>query len=174
MTSDPSPSPLSLAIEHALARWGGIVRRAAHRYGFDGPDLQEIEQDIRIRLWRALERQGENPTGVGASYVQEAALSATIDLLRRRRRERNQVTIDTVPDLPDRRSVASEPDLVTLLERTLARLPADRRVAVRLHLDGRGRDEIAALTGWSGARTRNLLYRGLGQLRACLAEGVES
>jgi RNA polymerase sigma-70 factor (ECF subfamily) len=176
MTIDPTPPPptLSLSIEHALARWGGLVRRAARRYGFDGPDLEEIEQDIRIRLWRALERQGENRTGVGASYVQEAAMSATVDLLRRRRRERAQVALDGLPDLEDRRGQASEPDLVALLERVLLRLPPDRRVAVRLHLEGRGRDDIAMLTGWSEARTRNLLYRGLGDLRACLAEEADA
>jgi RNA polymerase sigma-70 factor (ECF subfamily) len=175
MTIDPTPPPtLSLSIEHALARWGGLVRRAARRYGFDGPDLEEIEQDIRIRLWRAIERQGENPTGVGASYVQDAAMSAAVDLLRRRRREREQLALDVVPDLEDRRGLADEADLITLLERTLERLPPDRRIAVRLHLEGRGREEIATATGWSEARTRNLLYRGLGDLRACLVEGRDA
>jgi RNA polymerase sigma-70 factor (ECF subfamily) len=174
MPIDPTPPSLSLAIERALARWGGIVRRAALRYGFDGPDLAEIEQDLRIRLWRALERQGENPGGIGASYVQDAAMSATIDLLRRRRKEREQVSIDNVPELQDRRGAPDERDMIAVLDSALERLPADRRVAVRLHLDGRNRDEIAALTGWSEARTRNLLYRGLGDLRACLAEGADA
>ncbi|HEX5819893.1 MAG TPA: sigma-70 family RNA polymerase sigma factor [Gemmatimonadales bacterium] len=169
MTSDPSSSSLSLDIEHALARWGGIVRRAAHRYGFDGPDLQEIEQDIRIRLWRALERQGENPKGVGASYVQEAAKSATIDLLRRRRREREQVALDQAGDVPaSSRAGGDEEQLTALLERAITALAPDRRVAVRLHLEGRDRDDIVRLTGWSEARTRNLLYRGLEDLRSAL------
>jgi RNA polymerase sigma-70 factor (ECF subfamily) len=170
MTIDPTPPPtLSLSIEHALARWGGLVRRAARRYGFDGPDLEEIEQDIRIRLWRALERQGENRTGVGASYVQEAARSATIDLLRRRRRERSHLTLEQVPDLRDAgRAGDDAAALATLLERALLTLGPDRRVVVRLHLDGESRESIARITGWSEARTRNLLYRGLDDLKAAL------
>ena len=39
---------------------------------------------------------------------------------------------------------------------------------MRLHLQGYHRDEIAGLLGWSEAKTRNLLYRGLDDLRALL------
>jgi RNA polymerase sigma-70 factor (ECF subfamily) len=167
MTTNPPERPsLSSAVEQLLVRWGGLVRSAARRYGFDGADLEEIEQDIRIRLWRVLERQGENPRGVGASYVQDAARSAAIDLLRRRRRERTHVTLDRVPDLPDAARGAMDLDgLVERLDLALARLAPDRRIAVRLHLEGESREAIARITGWSEARTRNLLYRGLDDLR---------
>lgn len=49
-------------------------------------------------------------------------------------------------------------------------LPAARQAVVRLHLQGYHRDEIAEVLGWSEARTRNLLYRGLDDLRALLAK----
>jgi RNA polymerase sigma-70 factor (ECF subfamily) len=38
-------------------------------------------------------------------------------------------------------------------------------VAVRYHLSGYDREDIARSLGWSEARTRNLLYRGLDDLR---------
>jgi DNA-directed RNA polymerase specialized sigma24 family protein len=38
---------------------------------------------------------------------------------------------------------------------------------------GHSREEIADLLGWTEAKTRNLLYRGLADVRArLLAEGV--
>ena len=44
----------------------------------------------------------------------------------------------------------------------------------KLHLEGYRRDEIEALLGWSEAKTRNLLYRGLSDLREFLvARGIE-
>ena len=43
-----------------------------------------------------------------------------------------------------------------------------RRTVVKLHLEGYRRDEVEALLGWSEAKTRNLLYRGLSDLRAYL------
>jgi len=52
-------------------------------------------------------------------------------------------------------------------------LAPPRRAAVRLYLDGYRREEIAELLHWSDARTRNLLYRGLADLRTVLiAQGI--
>ena len=43
-------------------------------------------------------------------------------------------------------------------------IPA-RRSVVRMYLAGYAREEIADLLGWSEPKTRNLLYRGLADLR---------
>ena len=39
-----------------------------------------------------------------------------------------------------------------------------------MYLAGYDREEIAELFGWTEAKTRNLLYRGLADLRARLAD----
>jgi RNA polymerase sigma-70 factor (ECF subfamily) len=41
-------------------------------------------------------------------------------------------------------------------------------MVVRMYLSGYEREEIGELLGWSEAKTRNLLYRGLVDLRAKL------
>jgi RNA polymerase sigma-70 factor (ECF subfamily) len=42
-----------------------------------------------------------------------------------------------------------------------------------MYLDGYRREEIAELLHWSDAKTRNLIYRGLADLRAMLlAQGI--
>jgi RNA polymerase sigma-70 factor (ECF subfamily) len=48
-------------------------------------------------------------------------------------------------------------------------IPA-RRSVVRMYLAGYGREEIADLLGWTEPKTRNLLYRGLADLRERLTE----
>lgn len=48
-----------------------------------------------------------------------------------------------------------------LLTACLARLPADQARAVRAHLAGFTRREIAHLYGWGSAVTRHRIYRGL-------------
>lgn len=53
-----------------------------------------------------------------------------------------------------------------LLESLLARLPEKRRVTVKLHLLGWDIERSAAWLGWSRAKVRHLLYRGLAQLKA--------
>ena len=65
-------------------------------------------------------------------------------------------------------------ELAAQVERAIDAIHPSRRPVVRMHLLGHSRDEIARLLGWSEAKTRNLLYRGLADLRErLLAEGVQ-
>jgi hypothetical protein len=60
------------------------------------------------------------------------------------------------------------------IEAGVAQLPANRRLAVRLHLQGLTTAEIGELSGWSEPKARNLVYRGLKDLRQYLrALGIE-
>ena len=173
---DPPGKPDSTAIESAVERWGGLIRRAAMRHGLAGPDIEEVVQDLRIRLWRALGRPNEKNPAESASYVYRAAMSAALDLLRRRRAGPlgHPVALELVSEtLPARGGEPTDDEAaqIAALERGLGRLLIERRIAVRLHLEGKGRDEIRTLTGWSEAKARNLLYRGLADLKAILSEG---
>jgi RNA polymerase sigma factor (sigma-70 family) len=165
--------PASTAIEAAVERWSGLIRRAALRHGLAGSDLDEVVQDLRIRLWRALGRPNEKNPAESASYVYRAAMSAAVDLLRRRRAGPlgRPVELELLTDsLPARgiETAADEAAQVSALGGALEKLLVERRLAVRLHLEGKSRAEIAELTGWNEARTRNLLYRGLADLKAIL------
>jgi RNA polymerase sigma-70 factor (ECF subfamily) len=63
---------------------------------------------------------------------------------------------------------------VDQVERAIETIQPSRRPVVRMHLLGHSREEIAKLLGWSEAKTRNLLYRGLADLRERLmAEGIQ-
>ncbi len=64
-------------------------------------------------------------------------------------------------------------ELVAQVGRAIEAIPASRRPVVRMYLVGYPREEIARLMGWSEGKTRNLLYRGLADLRERLrAMGV--
>ena len=63
--------------------------------------------------------------------------------------------------------------MVSQILEAVAGLPEARRVPVRMHLAGYSRNEIAAALGWSEPKTRNLIYRGLADLRErLLARGI--
>jgi RNA polymerase sigma factor (sigma-70 family) len=109
---------------------------------------------------------------VSASYVHRTATTAAVDLIRRKRVGGERFPLD--PDLPN--GTPSNPE--TRLEAqeaaervstALEKLDERRRPVVRMYLAGYGHKEIAGLLGWSTAATRNLLYRGLADLRADLA-----
>jgi RNA polymerase sigma-70 factor, ECF subfamily len=151
-----------------------------------GLQYDEIEQDARLRLWRALESEREirDP----ASYLYRIAATATLDAIRRVRRKREEqmiaddqqgeginaphVLMTDPARAPDR--VAERRQLVSMVKEAIARLPDGRRTAVGLHLEGLTTQEIAELLGWSEPKARNLVYRGLKDVRQCLKEaGIE-
>lgn len=169
----------SALIEETVIRWAAVIRRAALRYGLLEDHFDELVQDVRLRIWRALESRGGDPATLAPSYGYQAAVSAAIDLLRslRSRRRMSTATLEEAADsaaLSRSHPAASESDLLDALERALLALPEDRRVAVRLHLSGQDLKEIVVLTGWSPARVRNLVYRGLGELRMALSRGEDT
>ncbi len=177
------PDSLSPALERVLERFGGVVRRVCWKYRFSGAEVDELMQEVRIRLWHAHgghERASENLAAIPASYLQRTALSAAIDLLRRGRARRadRMVPLDDEPDgmgqspAPDQ--VLAESETAEQVERAIQSIHASRRPVVRMHLMGHSREEIARLLGWTEAKTRNLLYRGLTDVRErLLAEGVQ-
>lgn len=166
---------VSAALESVVARFGGLVRSVGARHRLSEADVDEVLQELRIRLWRAFP-DGEQIERVNASYVYRTAASASLDLLRRRRSKASLRT-DSVDDrrdsLPDRREPHRElegRELTERIVRALGEIPASRRPVVRMYLAGYSREEIARLLGWTDAKTRNLLYRGLADLRRRLGE----
>lgn len=164
--SGATAARLSQDIEALVSTWSTVIRTAARRFGLSSADLDEVTQDVRLRVWRHFER--EPHAQLNASYGYRAATSAAIDLVRR---ERTRVTTDadtlvtTVAPLGD--------DVYERLAESIAALPVSRRNAVRLHLDGRSLNEIARVLGWTDAQARNQVYRGLADLKELLTRGAD-
>jgi RNA polymerase sigma-70 factor (ECF subfamily) len=173
-----SPSDdLSGALEGVMTRFGRMLRAVGRRRGLGDADLDELEQDVRIRLWRAL-AGGETIRAVHTSYVYQAAVSAALDLIRRRR-ARPEEPLDPAAgrgpahhapggEAPD--ALLERRELGARIDRAVTALAEPRDIVVRLHLSGYDRWEIARLLGWTEPKVRNLLYRGLADLRATLRE----
>jgi RNA polymerase sigma-70 factor (ECF subfamily) len=135
--------------------------------------LDDIRQNARLRLWRSLqsEREIRNPS----SYMYRIAVSATLDALRAHKALREETLADEALSggdaaQPSPEEVADRRERVARVGRALASLPERRRRCVALHLQGLTTQEIGDLLGWSEAKARNLLYRGLADLRARLEE----
>lgn len=167
---------ISSALESIVARFGAMVRSVGARHRLSEADVDEVLQEVRIRLWRTFP-ESEQIERVNASYVYRTAASAALDLLRRRRGKAAQRTesVDARGDAlpPDRREPHGElegRELTEQIVRALGSIPASRRPVVRMYLAGYTREEIGRLLGWTEAKTRNLLYRGLADLRRRLGE----
>jgi len=70
--------------------------------------------------------------------------------------------------------VAPGPELGGEIRSCLERLPEARQLPVILHLQGFRNEEVARALQFNEKRAQNLIYRGLEQLRRCLAgKGIE-
>jgi RNA polymerase sigma-70 factor (ECF subfamily) len=165
---------------------GGILRATIIRLCPRDLGLQfdDIEQEARLRLWRGIasEREIRDP----ASYIYRIAVTVTIDAIRRSKTRREEQLEDddnqeqfnrvhhatSASDSPDR--VAERQQIIGRVEAVLAGFSEDRRRAVALYLQGLNTTEIGDTLLWSEPKARNLLYRGLKELRRQLrAEGID-
>ena len=153
-----------------------MVRNVGWRHRLSDEDVDEVVQQVRIRLWHA-HGDSEQIRRAPASYIYRTAVTAALDLIRRRRAQREDmmVPIDDEKEqatlTPERNLESNE--LAEQVARAIDTLPDSRRPVVRMYLAGYPREEISNLLGWSEAKTRNLLYRGLADLRGTLtAQGI--
>ena len=156
---------LSARIERLVLEWSEVIRTAGRRYGLSPADLDEVRQDVRLRLWHAMQRPGERE--ITASYGYRAAASAAVDLLRRHRASRGRATVE--PEAVAGPSL-DEGVLEARLGEALAVVPESRRVAVRLHLNGHSLADVARVLHWTPAQARNQVYRGLADLKRVLQD----
>jgi RNA polymerase sigma-70 factor, ECF subfamily len=118
-------------------------------------------------------REGNAP--LAPSYLHKVAYTVMVDEMRRGswRREvplEGEGTIDPParPDGdPERAALAGE--LTRGIHGCLSSLVEPRLLAVTLHLQGYSVAEAAELLAFGLKRTENLVYRGLADLRRCLA-----
>lgn len=182
-------SPTEILFEQIVRDYGRFLRQTIIRVCPKDLGLQydEIEQEARLRLWRALETEREIQNL--SSYLYRIAVTATLDAVKRIKRKREEqillaeddteennlaphVLVTDPNQAPDKAAVRRQ--LVSKVKEAMNKLPDNRRTAVGLHLEGMTTQEIANLLGWSEPKARNLVYRGLSDVRAFLQEaGIE-
>ncbi|HET6632978.1 MAG TPA: RNA polymerase sigma factor [Rhodanobacteraceae bacterium] len=171
---DPDHQRLEALLHEHGARLGGWLAR--YNLGRHGIDPDEVVQEVRIRLWQAIQRDRSRP--FSASYIQRIVASTAIDAMRRSRvrsseplpeeDEGSDLSMADLGPRPDRH--ASDDQRMLILERCLAALPERRRIPIGLHLQGFGFREIGELSGISDEAARKLVSRGMDDLKKLLRE----
>jgi RNA polymerase sigma-70 factor (ECF subfamily) len=134
---------------------------------------EDLVQDCLMRLMD-LARKGEGERRLPSSYLYKVAHSVLIDEIRRirRRRETSLEEGEPVPmEAPsgNPETVAAGQEIGRGILQCLAGLLRERRLSVTLYLQGHSVPEAARILDWSPKKTENLVYRGLADLRECLA-----
>lgn len=177
--------PTEIVFEQIVREYGRFLRQTIIRVCPKDLGLQydEIEQEARLRLWRALESEREIQNL--SSYLYRIAVTTTLDAVKHIKRKREEQMLLAEDDTEDNNiapqilvadpqhapdQAAARRQLVGKVKEAMNQLPENRRTAVGLHLEGMTTQEIANLLGWSEPKARNLVYRGLSDVRAYLQE----
>jgi RNA polymerase sigma-70 factor (ECF subfamily) len=141
-----------------------------------GIDPEDIVQEVKIKIWKRFER--EKNCRLCPLYIQRIINSTLIDQLRQLRRqeslllhEKQRLLLEEGENLDQ----SLQRDIFwQLVGEAADSLMESRRKVVKLFLMDLSIDEISSSLKWSKDKTRNLLYRGLSDLREKLRErGVE-
>ena len=134
----------------------------------------DLVQQATMKLLRQ-EKKGELNPAPKASYLWKVAHSVIVDEIRSVKRK-GEVSLDPAEDetadrLEDERAGQDRAmwELGNAIRECLETLESRRRRVVALYLLGHSLPESAEDSGWRYDQVRNLLYRGLKQMRFCLA-----
>lgn len=169
------------ALRALLIRFGGKLRAEISRHRLDqyGVDVQDVEQEVRIRLWKTLQRDPNTP--LPASYIQRTVLSVLVDSVRRAQARPPEAAteaeasfdrVETGEVSPEREAASWQ--LAEQVHRCIANLPERRQRPLQLYLQGFSLAEVADLCDLTFDAGRKLIYRGLDELKQQLRDaGLE-
>jgi RNA polymerase sigma-70 factor (ECF subfamily) len=149
----------------------GRVHALCLRMVRNGPEAEELVQEIFFRVWQRLGSfRGDSAFG---TWVHRVAVNVVIESFRAKRRwqERVDSALDPtdIADTSFARLAGADIDL----ERAVGRLPPQARLVFVLHdVEGHKHREIAALTGLAVGTSKAHLHRARQLLRSALSDPV--
>jgi RNA polymerase sigma factor (sigma-70 family) len=161
-----------------VEKFSGLIRQVIQRnlHRSDGIDFQDIEQEVRVRIWAFL-KKGKKVDHL-PSYIKKVAYTKTIDELRKVMKQRPsgepeslrqvfsgacQVAVPPRDFSPEGRLDDLEAgDAVRAMVDGLSR---NRKKVLDLFLTGLTIEEISASLRWDRSKVRHLFYRGVDDLR---------
>ena len=178
----PPPTPSDEALVAATlegddAAFAELVRRhqrrvlgSAARFARDSHQTDDIAQEVFLRAFRHLRKfRGDAPF---EHWLARITVSACYDFLRKERRVREQMPLETVEfemkDATIEASIAAG-RARELLAFAMQQLNADERLIVTLcELEERPIREVALLTGWSESNVKVRAFRARQNLKRIL------
>ncbi len=163
-------------LERIFTLFSGFMRARAykHQVGRLGVDVEDIIQETRIKIWKLL--SNETKINHYASYIKKIVDTSVIDYFRKFKREEGIYFYEKNRRIGENVSTFEADhlyggmDLKDIVGKAVDGLIPSRRLVVRLYLLNMTVEEIALHFQWTVSKTKNLLYRGLTDLRRILKE----
>jgi len=159
-----------------INRFSRFIQIHIYKYnlGRFGLDFDDVFQEVKIKIWKVL--HNEKKITNYSSYIKKIVDSSVIDQLRKFKREEGIYLHEKSKKISEQKGSYSpddfygERDMKEVIGRAVGKIIESRRKVVKLYLLNMNIEEIAAYFRWSKDKTRNLLYRGLADLKRILKE----
>jgi RNA polymerase sigma-70 factor (ECF subfamily) len=164
--------------EAIMEKFTRSIKASILKFGLEkrGIDPEDVIQEVKIKIWKKF--ANEKNVCLYSLYIQRIISSTLIDHIRKARRQENLILHEKQKLLFEDRRNPDNPlqgnAFRELLGEAVDSLMESRRKIVKLFLADLTIDEISSSLNWSKDKTRNLLYRGLSDLKAKLKDkGIE-
>jgi RNA polymerase sigma factor (sigma-70 family) len=165
--------------EIIINRFSRFVKANIQKFNVqkNGIDPDDILQEVKIKIWKVVEDKKKIKNY--ASYIRKIVDSSIIDQLRRSKREKGIFINEKHKLVSEQKSnyltnISNDISAKEIIGRAVDSLIESRRKVVKMFLLNMTIEEIAIYYKWTRDKTRNLLYRGLSDLKKILKEkGIE-
>ena len=161
--------------EAILNRFSSFVKAHIMKYDVlkNGIDPDDILQEVKIKIWKILD--DEKRIKNHAAYLKKIVNSSVIDQIRKLKREERIFFNEKHKWITEQKKnfikdISCEINIKEIIGQAIDSLIESRRKVVKLFLLNMTIDEIAIFLNWTKDKTRNLLYRGLSDLKKRLRE----
>jgi RNA polymerase sigma-70 factor, ECF subfamily len=170
------------AFEVLVARHQGLVRGTIHRMGWRNQDMEDLSQEVFLRLWKAAARYQAD--GKFVTWLLTITRNVVFNEARSRSRAKlSSMDADAVnPEVatlaqpahsqPD--AMAGAADLQRAVDAALAELPEKQALALTLHkYEGIPHEQIAEILETTVASVKSLIFRARENLKNSLKPWLE-
>ena len=163
-------------LEEIFLRFSSFLRSSIYKYNPNkfGLEIDDILQEVKIKIWRII--YDEKKITNYSSYLKKVVKSSIIDQFRKFKREEGVYLFEKSKQIAAHNNIYAsdlvygEMDIKDIVGKAVSGLIETRKKVVKLYLLNMSIDEIALYFNWSKDKTRNLLYRGLSDLKKILKE----
>jgi RNA polymerase sigma factor (sigma-70 family) len=160
-------------LEALLARFTNFIRAQIQKFEVQrfGIDPDDIAQEVRIKIWKLI--KSEKNISSYAAYIKKIVDTVVIDQLRLLKKDEQLYRMEKQKQVAEqlngyRPEVLRNALMKEAVGKAVESLIESRRNVVKLYLFDLSIEEISRFYGWSLHKTRNLLYRGLADLKRSL------
>lgn len=161
-----------------VEKYSRSIKGAVSKSGLEkrGVDSEDIIQEVRIKVWKRFGH--EKDISFNPLYIKRVINSTLIDHIRTVRRQEKLLLHEKLKLMSEERAGPEDPPRENIFREWVGQavesLLESRRKVVKLFLMDLTIAEISSSLNWSRDKTRNLLYRGLSDLKEKLKDkGVE-